>query len=113
MHFCLSTTFLESSFDFYFYPKPCYLMNHLIRDTVLSLSLSRIPRDSLEHFEISVPRNIRVAELRKTINRITTFNKRICNLTPEDRDILKILCKRGEIAPLFHNILLPVLRFAC
>ena len=28
-------------------------------------SLSRIPRDFLKHFEISVPRHIRVAELRK------------------------------------------------
>ena len=31
---------------------------------------------SLKHFEISVPRHIRFAELRKTINRTTTFNKR-------------------------------------
>ena len=37
--------------------------------------------------------------MRKTINRTTTFNKRICNLTTEVRDILKILWKRGEIAP--------------
>ena len=36
-------------------------------------SLSRIPRDSLKHFEISVPQNIRVAEVRKTINRTTTL----------------------------------------
>ena len=32
------------------------------------LSLSRIPRDSLRHFEIPVPRHIRVAKMRKTIN---------------------------------------------
>ena len=51
------------------------------------LSLSRIPRDLLNHFEISVPRHIRVAEMRKTINRTTTFNKWICNLTPEVRNI--------------------------
>ena len=63
------------------------------------LSLARIPRDSLKHFEISVPQNIRVAEVKKTINQTTTLNKWICNLTPEDRDILKILWKRGEIAP--------------
>ena len=67
--------------------------------TYSRLTLYRIPRDSLKHFEISVSRNIRVAEVRKTINRTTTFNKRICNLTPEVRDILKILWKRGEIAP--------------
>ena len=33
------------------------------------------------------------------INRTTTFYKRICNLTPKIRDILKILWKREEIAP--------------
>ena len=54
------------------------------------------------------------------MNRKATFNKCICNLTPEVTDILKILWKRGEIAPkegaissLFHNILLPVVRFSC
>ena len=52
-----------------------------------------------KHFEISVPRNIRVVEVRKTISRTTTFNKCICNLTLEVKDILKILRKRGEIAP--------------
>ena len=31
------------------------------------LSLSRIPRDSIKHFEISVPRHIRFAELRKKL----------------------------------------------
>ena len=50
------------------------------------LSLSRIPRDSLKHFEISVPRHIRVERVRKTIN-WTTFNKWICNLTPEVKNI--------------------------
>ena len=39
------------------------------------LSLSQSPRDSLKHFKISVPRHIRFAELRKTLNRTTTFNK--------------------------------------
>ena len=37
--------------------------------------------------------------MRRPINRTTLFNKWICNLTPEVRDILKILWKRGEIAP--------------
>ena len=60
------------------------------------LSLSRIPRDSLKHFEISVPRHIRVAEVRKIINRTTTFNKWICNLTTEVRNIYKIMWKREE-----------------
>ena len=53
------------------------------------LSSSRIPRDCLIHLQISVPRHIRFAELRKTINRTTIFNKRICNLTPEVRDYCK------------------------
>ena len=30
---------------------------------------------------------------------LTTFNKYMCNWTVEFRDILKILWKRGEIAP--------------
>ena len=63
------------------------------------LSLSRIPRDFLKYFEISVHRHIRFTEFRKKMNRTATFNKCICNLTPEVRDILKILLKRGEIAP--------------
>ena len=63
------------------------------------LSLSRIPRDSLKHFEISVPRDVRVAEVRKTINWIATFNKWICYLTLEVRNMYKIMWKRGEIAP--------------
>ena len=51
------------------------------------LSLSRIPRDSLKYFEISVPRHIRFAELRKKIIRTTTFNKYMCNWTLEVRNI--------------------------
>ena len=39
------------------------------------LSLSRTPRDHMKYFEISVLRHIRFAELRKTINRTTTFNR--------------------------------------
>ena len=38
------------------------------------LSLSRTPRDSMKHFKISILRHIRFAEMRKTINRTTTFN---------------------------------------
>ena len=37
----------------------------------------------------------------------------ICNLTPEIIDLLKIVWKRRAISPLFHNILLPVVRFPC
>ena len=45
------------------------------------LPLSRIPWQYPKHFEISLPRNIRVADVRKTINRRTTFNKWICNFS--------------------------------
>ena len=41
---------------------------HLIQSKYSRLSISRIPRDSLNHFEISVPRHIRVERVRKTIN---------------------------------------------
>ena len=39
------------------------------------LPLSRNPRDSMKHFEIFLLRHIRFAELGKTINRRTTFNR--------------------------------------
>ena len=38
------------------------------------LSLSRIQRDSVEYFEISVPRHIRFAELRRKIRTTTLTN---------------------------------------
>ena len=63
------------------------------------LSLSRIPRDCLKYFEISVPRHIRFAELRKNKSNNHTFHKCICNLTPEVRDILKILWKKFSSFP--------------
>ena len=82
-----------------------------------------------EIFEISVSRHIRFAELRIKINRTTTFHKCICNLTPEVRDVLKILWKRGEIVAKYYGkekklllwsnfssfpyYLLPVVRFPC
>ena len=68
------------------------------------LKYNRLPlswswRDSLEYFEISVPRYIRFAELRKTINRTTSFNKWICNLTPEvKRYIENIVEKRSNFS---------------
>ena len=40
-----------------------------------------------------------ICRIEENIIRTTTFNKYICNLTLEVRDILKILWKRGEIAP--------------
>ena len=86
------------------------------------LPLSRSPRDSLEYFENSVLRHIRFAELRKTINRTTTFNQCIWNLTPEDMRYIENIvekrrncsfeCSFGAISPLFHNILIPVVKIS-
>ena len=59
------------------------------------LSLFRSPRDILKYFEISIPRHIRFAELRKN----KYFHKWTFNLAPKVKNILKILWKRGEIAP--------------
>ena len=47
-----------------------------------------------------VPRHIRFAELRKkNVTRSATFHKLDYYLTPEVRDILKMLWKRTEMAP--------------
>ena len=40
-----------------------------------------------------------ICRIEEKINRTTTFHKWVYNLTPEVRDILKILWKSGEIAP--------------
>ena len=63
------------------------------------LSLSRTPRDSMKQFEISVLRHIRFADSGKQLIEQPPLTEWICNLTPKLRDILKILWKRGEIAP--------------
>ena len=53
----------------------CLLIKSLVTVEYSRLSLSRNPKGSMKHFEISVLRHIRFAELRKTINLTTTFNK--------------------------------------
>ena len=86
-------------YNFQYLTVKAHLFDYFYFITYSQLSLSQSPRDSLKHFEKAIPQHIRFAELRKTINQTTTFNKRICNLAPEVRDIMKILWKRGEIAP--------------
>ena len=59
-----------------------------------------------------------ICRIEEKLIRLTTFNKYMCNWTVEVRDILKILWKRGEIAPLeqfllFSTIFLHVVRFSC
>ena len=55
-------TFCTSKSNLHFYDFITYICRYS------RLSLSRIPRDSLKHFEISVPRHIRVERVRKRKN---------------------------------------------
>ena len=57
-----------------------------------SKGLSEILRDILTS-------TYQICRIEEKIIRTTTFNKYVCNWTLEVRDILKILWKRGEIAP--------------
>ena len=58
-----------------------------------------------------------ICRIEEKLIRLTTFNKYMCNWTLEVRYILKILWKRGEIAPeeqfllFFHNIFYMLLDF--
>ena len=73
----------------------------LIQSTLIisnSKGLSEIFRD----IRTSIYQNCIIEE---KINRTTTFNKCICDWTLEIGDILKILWKRGEIAPLEQFLL--------
>ena len=60
------------------------------------LSLSRSPRGSEILRDIHTL-TYQICRIEEKINRTTTFHKCICNLTPEVRDILKILWKRGAV----------------
>ena len=63
------------------------------------LSLSLIPRVSLKYFRDIRTSTYQICRIEEKIIRTTTFDKYMCNWTPEVRDILKILWKRGESAP--------------
>ena len=69
---------------------------HYIQSTIV-LSNSKALSETLRDIRISTYQIFRIGE---KIIRTTTFNKFICNWTPDVRDISKILWKRGEIAPL-------------
>ena len=74
-----------------------------------SKGLSEILRD------IRTP-TYQIFRIEETLIRLTTFNKYMCNLTSEVRDILKILRKRGEIRSNFSSFpqyFLPVVKFSC
>ena len=59
------------------------------------LSVSRSRRDPLKHFELSVLRHIRFAELRKIPIEQATFSNEH-NLTPSVKNILWKYCRKGE-----------------
>ena len=56
-------------------PTILHRLGNVIITKYSQLSLSRIPRDPLKYFEISVPRHIRFAELRKN-----NLNNHITNI---------------------------------
>ena len=60
------------------------------------ISKSKVPSEILRDVRSSTYQICRIEE---KINRTTTFHKWVYKLTPEVRYILKILWKRGEIAP--------------
>ena len=76
-------------------PIPNYIQSTLVISN--SKGLSEILRDIRSS-------TYQVCRIEEKIIWLTTFNKLIGNWTFEVRDILKILWKRGEIAPLFYNI---------
>ena len=64
--------------------------------STLVISNSKELSEILQYIRTSTYQICRIEE---KIIRTTTFNKYICNWTLEVGDILKILWKRGEIAP--------------
>ena len=77
-------------------------------DIYSQLSLSRIPRDCLKHFEISVPRHIRFLELRKKeFEQPHLTNLYVIGLLKIE--LYRKYCGKEEKlllsnSPLFHNI---------
>ena len=52
-----------------------------------------------------------ICRIQEKLIRLTTFNKYMCNWTLEVRDILKILWKRGDIAPKEQFLLFSIIFF--
>ena len=80
--------------------------------STLIISNSRGPSEILRDIRTSTYQICRVEE---KLIRLTIFNKYMCIWTLEVRDILKILWKRGEIAPFssFPQYFLHAVRFSC
>ena len=98
-----------SSFRFFFIV-PLYVMLSMIWTDIQStlvISNSEILRD----IRTSTYQICRIEK--KKIIPTTTFNKYICNWRFEVRDVLKILWKRGEIAPKEQFLLFFTIFFTC
>ena len=89
-----------------------FIQTHIQSTLVISNSkgLSEILRDIRTS-------TYQICRIEEKLIRLTTFNKYMCNLTLEVRDILRILrekrrnCSLGAISPLFHNIFYMLLDF--
>ena len=75
-------------------------ISEIILQSTLVISNSKGLSEILRDIRTSTCQICRIEE---NLIRLTTFNKYMCNLTPEVRDILKLLWKREAISPLFHN----------
>ena len=77
--------------------------------STLDISNSKGLSEILRDIRTSTNQICRIEE--KILIRLTTFNKYICKWILEVRDILKILWKRGEIAPLEQFLLFSTIFF--
>ena len=91
-----STFFSESQLKYVRVDMYCiFIYTNKIQSTLVisnSKGLSEILRDIRSS-------TYQICRLEEKINRTTAFNKCICNWTLEVKHMLKILWKRGEIAP--------------
>ena len=97
-------------------PSPSFMCSLFPREDVIYIQSTLVISKSKRLSEIL--RDIRtsayqICRIEEKINRTTIFYKCICNLTPEIRDTLKILWKRGEIAPGEQFLLFSTTFFTC
>ena len=98
MHYLARAKHLEATFLFFSSQSPdaaALVLLHNIKSTLVisnSKGLSEILRDIRTS-------TYQICRIEEKLIRLTTFINYMCNWTLEVRDILKILWKRGEIAP--------------
>ena len=77
-----------------------YVYVNILVQSTLVISKSKGLSEILRDIRTST---YQICRTEDKIFRTTTFHKRLCNLTPEVRDILKILLKREEIRNNFSS----------